>query len=286
MVDRHKGAVWLFVCVFFLPETYAPRLLEIKAARLRRRTGIQSWESAYSKKAQRRATFLQSIARPWQMMIRCRIVVFISMFGAIAYSYMYFMFSTFTDVFETAYGFNAGEAGLAYLGLGIGSIAAQLAIEVFDRWQARRLILARRKIQPEDHLPLLVFAGILIAGGQVCYGWSLHYRLHWVIPIFGTGISGFGLILVFQAVQAYLVEAYTLYAASAIALSLAIRCVFGLTVPLAGPQLYHELGYGWGNTVLALVALVMVPASLWLLKSGSKLRQKSSFGTFTAYSSE
>ncbi|KAF7195963.1 Efflux pump radE [Pseudocercospora fuligena] len=274
--DSCKGATWLLVCLALLPETYSPRLLEIKASRLHRRSGCEPSKSVYSNKKQRRETILGSLIRPWQMIFRCQAVTVVSMFGAVAYSYMYFMFSTFTDVFERAYQFNAGESGLAYLGLGIGSIAAQLAIEISGRRQARHLTLTSQTVQPEQHLRPLVLAGIFLAGGQVLYGWSLHYRLHWAIPIFGTGLSGFGIVLVFQAVQAYLVEAYTLYAASAIASSVAIRCAFGLTVPLAGPRLYRTLGYGWGNTLLGCIALMMVPASLWLLKTGSKLRNKSS----------
>ncbi|PIA96005.1 putative transporter [Cercospora beticola] len=267
------GSIWLFMCFALLPETYAPRLLELKARRAHTiEAPVSSDGIAIS--TQRRRALLQSLGRPWRMLIHSPATVVVSLFGAIAYSDMYLMFSTFTEVFQSIYDFNAGGAGLVYLGFGFGSIAAQVAIEFFGRWQAKERTITRSTVQPEHHLPLLVTAGAFIACGHVIYGWTLQCHLHWLVPIAGTGLSGFGVILVFQAVQAYLVETHTIYAASAIALSVAIRCVFGLTIPLAGPPLFHHLGYGWGNSLLALIALGMIPVSLILLRYGTRLRER------------
>lgn len=273
-----QAAFWLLICLVLLPETYAPRLLEIKAKRLRKTTGVESYQSSYNKSGQLRTSLLPSLARPWKMLIRCPAAVILSLFGAIAYSYMYFMFSTFTSVFQSTYKFNSGEAGLAYVGFGIGSLTSQVAIHIFGNWQeTQRTKTGSTAVQPEHHLPLLQYAGVLMAGGHLCYGWSLEYHQHWTLPIAGTSLSAFGIVLVFQAVQAYLVEAYTLYAASAIALSIGVRCVCGLTIPLAAPRLYQELGYGWGNTLLAAFAALMLPVALLLVKHGAKLRERSQF---------
>ena len=61
----------------------------------------------------------------------------------------------------------------------------------------------------------------------------------------------------------YLVDAYTRYAASAIAASRVLQSIVGAFLPLAGQPMYERLGLGWGNSVLGFIALVFVPVP-WL----------------------
>lgn len=256
----------------FLSETYPPRILELKARRLRKETGNSLLRSKYDKGQTPAQLFRLSIIRPTKMLVRSPIVGIVSLFLAIAYSYMYLMFTTFTDVFESSYEFNAGEAGLSYLGLGIGSLVGQYTLDFFMKRHIKKQLAKNGRLQPEDQLPPLVVGGFLLSIGLFWYGWSVEYRIHWIVPIIGTSFCGIGIIFFFIAVQTYLVEAYTIYAASALAANTVVRCIFGLTIPLAGPHLYSRLGLGWGNTLLGFLALIVVPASLWLLKYGERIR--------------
>ncbi len=61
------------------------------------------------------------------------------------------------------------------------------------------------------------------------------------------------------AAQNYLVDAFTLYAASVISAANIIRSVFGAILPLAGQPMYDKLGVGWGNSFLGFIALAMIP---------------------------
>lgn len=74
--------------------------------------------------------------------------------------------------------------------------------------------------------------------------------------------------------MSYLVDAFTTHAASAIAASTIFRSVFGAFLPLAGPPLYSGLGLGWGNTVLAIFALLMAPIPWVVMKRGEAIRGK------------
>jgi hypothetical protein len=85
-----------------------------------------------------------------------------------------------------------------------------------------------------------------------------------------------GTIAAFQCVTTYLVDTYLRFAASAVAAVTVLRSLAGFGFPLFAPQMYHALGYGWGNTVLALAAIgigLPVPILLWLF--GEKLRKMS-----------
>lgn len=78
--------------------------------------------------------------------------------------------------------------------------------------------------------------------------------------------------------QAYLIDAYTRYAASAIGASAVVRSFGGFGLPLFAPTMYKALGYGWGNSALALVAIVLgVPAPLALWRYGEALRKRSPY---------
>jgi len=90
-------------------------------------------------------------------------------------------------------------------------------------------------------------------------------------------MCGIGITYFFLAVQTYLVDVYTLHAASALAANTVVRCIFGVTILLAGPALYNRLGLGWGNTLLGCLALTVAPACLWLLKYGERIRKNPKF---------
>lgn len=74
--------------------------------------------------------------------------------------------------------------------------------------------------------------------------------------------------------QTYLIDAYTVYAASALAASTVLRCIFGAALPLAGQPLYDALGLGWGNSLLGFIALAMAPVPFLLSRYGERLRKK------------
>jgi hypothetical protein len=43
-------------------------------------------------------------------------------------------------------------------------------------------------------------------------------------------------------------------------------------LPLAAPKLYQALGLGWGNSLLAFLALAMVPVPVLLYLYGERMR--------------
>ena len=75
-----------------------------------------------------------------------------------------------------------------------------------------------------------------------------------------------------------MVDTYTRFAASALAAGAFLRSIAGFGFPLFAPYMYSALEYGWGNSLLAFVAIVIgVPAPVFLWKFGETLRKKSTF---------
>jgi len=75
----------------------------------------------------------------------------------------------------------------------------------------------------------------------------------------------------------YLVDAFTIYAASAIAANTVLRSLFGCLLPLAGPKMYAALGLGWGNSLLAFIALALTPVPWVFIKYGERIRTSPRF---------
>jgi len=75
----------------------------------------------------------------------------------------------------------------------------------------------------------------------------------------------------------YLVDAFTRYAASALAATTILRSLMGALLPLAGRQMYVKLGYGWGNSLLAFLTAAMVPIPWLFYRYGERLREKRTF---------
>jgi hypothetical protein len=44
-------------------------------------------------------------------------------------------------------------------------------------------------------------------------------------------------------------------------------------LPLGGQKLYSTLGYGWGNSLLAFIALGLTPLPVLLMRFGERLRK-------------
>lgn len=77
-----------------------------------------------------------------------------------------------------------------------------------------------------------------------------------------------------MSVNMYIVQAYGVHSASAIAATKVLQMVGGAFLPLAGPPMFKNLGLGWGNSLLAFVALAFVPVPWFFYRYGERLRIK------------
>jgi hypothetical protein len=199
----------------------------------------------------------------------------LSLYMALLYGIYYLMFSTFPTLFGETYGFNAGVGGLAYLGLGIGFLIATFTGAKFAD-QVYKMLAAKNggKGKPEMRMPALFFGSWFVPIGLFWYGWSAQAKLHWIMPIIGTGIFGFALMTVYLPIQLYLVDAFT-YAASATAAAAVFRSLLGFAFPLFGKQMFDALGEGGGNSLLAGISIIVgIPFPVWVYYQGEQMRAR------------
>ncbi|KAM5429352.1 hypothetical protein McanMca71_002963 [Microsporum canis] len=264
--------------VLFMQESYPFVLVKHKTERLRKETGNMKLRSALDTGKTPSQLFAFSILRPLKMLL-LPIVFSLSLYAAIVYSYLYLCFTTFPQVFGEQYGFGSGPSGLATLGIGIGSIFGVFFCgAVSDKLSAYLTKKHGGKTKPEYRLPTIVIGGIFVPTGLFWYAWTSENKLHWIVPIIGTGFLGGGMVITYMASTLYLVDAYTVYAASVTASSTIFRCLCATFLPLAGPAMYGKLGVGWGTSLLGFIAVAFIPLPFIFYIYGQRLRESKRFG--------
>ncbi|TFK26555.1 multidrug resistance protein 4 [Coprinopsis marcescibilis] len=216
-----------------------------------------------------------NLVRPLEMLFKSSICFILSLYMAVMYGIFYLMFATFAEFFATTYGFKAGVGGLAYLGLGVGFmlatiVGAKVGDALYQKLTARNGGVGT----PEMRIPALFFGSWFVPIGIFWYGWSAHAKLHWIMPIIGSGIFAFGMMTTFLPIQLYLVDSFA-FAASAVAASSLFRSILGFAFPLFGKQMFDTMGIGPGNSLLGGIAIVLgIPFPVYLYYKGAEMRNR------------
>ena len=273
------GFFAFFLDFFFLEETYPPVILIEKAAELRRRT--KNW-GIHAKQEEIEIDFRELItknfSRPMRLLVTEPIVLLLSIYMAFIYGLLYLFLTAYPIVFQQIHGFSGGVGGLPYFGMIIGMVCAGIYIALTNPSYNRKLAANNGIPIPEWRLPPVIIGGLSFAGGLFWFGWS-GYRadIHWIVPTLSGLLTGFGLLSIFLQSLNYLVDAYLMFAASAIAANTFMRSLAGAGFPLFSQYMFKALGVNWAGTLLGCVALVLVPIPVCFLIYGERIRQKSAF---------
>ncbi|TLS30884.1 hypothetical protein PpBr36_02587 [Pyricularia pennisetigena] len=267
------GVVSIFA-FFVLKETYAPVILERKAAKLRKETAKSNYRSRLASNLTPRDLFAKSIVRPTKMLLCCPIVTIVCIYVAILYGTLYLLFSTYSFVFSEVYGFSSTGTGLVFLAGGLGTLAGLPYIAHFSDRSIKTRAVAGEPVPAEARLTRIITGPGALAFplGLFMYGWTVEMRVHWIVPQIGTAITGFGSILIFVAMQTYLIDAFEGHAASVVGANTLLRGLAGALIPIGGLNLYRGLGWGWGNSLLGFLSLFFAPLPWILRRYGERVR--------------
>lgn len=75
----------------------------------------------------------------------------------------------------------------------------------------------------------------------------------------------------------YLVDAYLMFAASAIAGNTLLRSLCGAGFPLFARQMFEGMGIQWASTLLGCIAVVLAPIPFIFYKYGAQIRARSAY---------
>lgn len=275
-------------------ETHAPTLLARKTRKLQKETGNDALRSKLDDGLTAKQRVARAIVRPLKLLLLNPIVFLMSLYCAIVYGILYLLYTTFTFVFQQYYGFSAGNVGLTYIASGIGMFIGLFIIGgTSDRLLKSMAAKHGGELKPEYRLLPLMYTGWLAPVGLFIYGWTIEYHEQWAVPLFGTLLFGIGILGALICInvsvrkmsqdvllssadisQQYLIDAFTIHAASTIAANTVFRSILGAFLPLAGLRMYTALGLGWGNSLAGFLALAMVPIPFVFYRYGERIRKR------------
>jgi hypothetical protein len=123
----------------------------------------------------------------------------------------------------------------------------------------------------------MVLGAVIFCAGLFLFGWTSKPSISWVPSVIAAGMIGAGFNIVFQSAINFLIDTYTLYAASAVSANTFLRSLMAAGLPLAARPMFKALGVGPACSLLGGVAALAIPIPLVFMKYGARLRAKSKY---------
>ena len=277
------GVLWIGGMIL-VPETYAPVLLKSRAAKLSSMTGkVYVSKMEHDKGKQRlMAIYKTALCRPWVLLLQEPIVLLLSIYTALVYGTLYLTFAAFPIVYQNARHWSQGGGGLAFIGVAVGMVLG-IMLTVYDNQRYNRAAAKHGgAAPPEERLPPTMVGAVVLPVGLFVFAWTNYPRIHWIISLIFSGALGFGNVMLFLSVSNYLIDTYTIYAASVLAANAVLRSLFGAAFPLFTTYMYQNLGIHWASCIPAFLALGCAPLPFLFYKFGAAIRRRCKYSADAA----
>lgn len=159
--------IWTFVqllaVVLLAPETYAPKILTLRARKLRKQTGNEALHSEQEKSAQKIGLkdFTSTLTKVPMLLALEPMLLLLCIWSALLLGILYLLFEAFPIVFERQHGFTAPQTGLAFLGQAIGIVLGGATIPIWSRMYKRDAEKHGGQAPPEARLPMCMVGSFL-----------------------------------------------------------------------------------------------------------------------------
>ncbi|EPS32860.1 hypothetical protein PDE_07821 [Penicillium oxalicum 114-2] len=267
------------LALFIVPETYAPKLLQQRAARLRRETKNWALHSFLDEHEPSLAEIGQKyLLRPLQMLVMEPILICMTIYLALVYGILYLFFEAYPISFNLVRGWTSlGVAALPFIGIMIGVLFGAALIIYTTKTRFARKLAKHGKVVPEERLVPMMVASVLLPIGLFWFGWTSDPNIHWAPQVIAGIPIGMGILVIFMQGLNYIIDVYMMFANSAIAANTLIRSALGGAFPLFATQMYTNLGVDWASSVLGFITIAMIPIPILFFFYGARIRAMSRF---------
>lgn len=271
------SSVILLVNIIFMQETYVPVLSSRRAKDKRHETGIWLYHAEHEEfKLNAKEFGSIHLMRPLAM-LRTPIVFFITSYASFVFGVFYLFITSAGGTFQYVRGWSSIHSSMTFLFMFAGSCSGSIFHLLAGLRYARIVRANGGQPIPEERLVIMMYCGWAMPAGLAIFAWTQKASIHWMVPCFGMYLLGFGFYIIFQNCLTYLVDTYTRFAASAMAVNTCMRSFFGAFLPLLANKMFRGLHTTWGNTLLAFVALAMYAIPFVFYKYGAAIRKRSPY---------
>jgi MFS family permease len=219
---------------------------------------------------------MASLKQPFKLFVAHSIVQLVALYSALTYGTMYLAIASFHTVWTEVYRQRSDLSSLNYVALAVGFFVGSFGSRQLNAYCQRKLHdpHSQESWRPEHRVPSLVVGAFLIPVGLLALGWSAQAHIFPLLPVAGAAVFASGTVVILQFTSLYIVDCYETRSSSALSGVTVVRSLAGFTFPLFASKMFKLLGYGWGNTLLALVSIAFggpLPFIVW--KLGPQLRR-------------
>ncbi|KAJ5527636.1 hypothetical protein N7513_011795 [Penicillium frequentans] len=265
---------FLAMDLLFVDESYPPVLLVYKARRLRFQTG--NW-ALHARHEEWDVTLKELgnkyMVRPFAL-LATPICFLVALYASFVYGILYLSLAAFPIVFQEIRGWNQVVGALPFLGYLVGIFMGAGINLANQKFYLKRFKANNNRAVPEARLPPMMLGSVFFAGGMFVFGWTSPKDIHWIAPIIGAVMMGFGFFTIFQAALNYLVDTFQTTAASAIAANTFLRSMFAGAFPLFTNAMFHNLGVPWAASILGFISLALIPIPYLFYTYGKSIRAR------------
>ncbi|KAL4884913.1 putative MFS transporter [Aspergillus karnatakaensis] len=278
------SGIFLFVVIFFLPETFQPLLHKVKARVIQSQTKgkkVHNLTIDSSGRPSLAYQILQGLYRPFVLTVHEPIVVLFTWYISLIYIVLFTSLNGYTFIFSENYGLNEAQTGLIFLAMLVGSCFVAFLIPYANGLYNRDLLHAQNAAKeynskqptehaehkdldtvtppPESQLYYALFGAPLIPISLFWMAFTARPDITYWCPLVGSIFFGFGFTTVFVSSYQYLMSCYGIWSASALASVNCLRSILSGGMMMASIPMYKNIGVQWSLTVLGIAGAVMAP---------------------------
>ncbi|CEJ57277.1 Putative Major facilitator superfamily transporter [Penicillium brasilianum] len=289
-----SGAI-LVLIILFQPETYSPLLLKWKGKQLRRITGDTRFRSEMDmEKIGLFSRIGSAMKRQVLITIHEPIILLISLYMTVLYIVLFTFFDGYTYIFTDVHGLSQGLTNIVWVAMYVGISLATFLVFPIYRWTKKEFTQAAQAVngadpatdphaldgvhtQPEIRLWFAMFGAPAIPISLFWMGWTDFENISVWSPILASSLFGFGTICVFISSYMYVIDSYSVYAASALGFMTVSRYCAAGGMAVVGIPFYENMGVHWTLTILGCISALLVPVPYVFYVYGPVIRRWSRY---------
>ncbi|KAI0118151.1 major facilitator superfamily domain-containing protein [Nemania sp. FL0031] len=270
--------------LFFLKrETFAPRILHLKAAAFRKYTGDARFKTSKeaSDASEISVILKRNFGRPFQLCFE-PIVISFTVYLTINYIILFTFLDGYSYIFADVYGISENLSNTAFVGLLVGILLPTALLPWIYNSTVKQLQRDGDKgsgemLNRENRLYFAMIGAPAVPIGLFWMAWTDYSFISIWSPIAASVLIGFGIVCVFMSANMYIIDCYEIYAASALTFNALTRYIAAGAFTVVGIPLYGNLGTHWTLTLLGAISTLAAPIPFVLFKWGPKVRARSTW---------
>ncbi|OOF90417.1 hypothetical protein ASPCADRAFT_10670 [Aspergillus carbonarius ITEM 5010] len=250
--------------------------------------------------------------RQFALTVHEPIILLIALYMTVIYIVLFTFFDGYTYIFTDTHDLSQGLTNIVWVAMYVGISLASLFVPVVYIWTKREFSEAaastaasaaasrsassemvaadpnangldekpnddekpthKHVARPENRLWFAMLGAPGIPIGLFWMGWTDYSSISIWSPIIASTVFGFGTICVFISSYMYVIDAYDIYAASALGFMTVSRYCAAGGMTVVGIPFYGNMGVHWTLTILGAISALMTPVPYVFYRYGRVIR--------------